>query len=104
MTQQPVISYGISRVHYAHGHIDKVKGYQLNGATIGSPKEREWSRDEVVNRIRNGESFVTLPRLNTSKVRRGQTVDEGQTIEVLMCIRSIPNRKHSDNLDRLPEY
>lgn len=99
MTPQQDISYGISKVHYnsAHTHIDRVRVRRLHGRRIGS-KEMEWSCDEVVNRIKKGDRFVTLPKSDAGKLQIGQTV------EALIFIRSIPNGDDSDNLRGLPKF
>lgn len=98
MNEQPVILYGISKVHYDKTHtIDRVMVHEIKGGTVRPG--REWSRAEVVSRILKLRKqprpavIVTLPK--------GKF---GQTVEVLRekIIRSIPNGSANDNLARLP--
>lgn len=99
MTEQPAIDYdyGISKVHYDKAHkIDRVMVHQVEGRKV--QPGREWSRADVVNRIGMGDRFVTLPELNRSRARFGQTVE----VWGKEFIRSIPNGTASDNLESLP--
>lgn len=100
MTPQPVIRYGISKVHYdrAHSRIVSVWAHHVNGRTIGhgSPMRRL----DVVRKILGGSGFVTLPETNGRRLRLGQRV----AVLREKFLRSIPNGKHTDDLRGLPEF
>lgn len=97
MIEQPVIRYGISKVHYDGAHnIDRVMVHKVEGRTV--QPGREYSRADVVSRIEDGDRFVTLPVLNRRRVRFGQDV----RVLRKKYIRSDPNGTDSDNLAHLP--
>lgn len=102
MNEQPVILYGISKVHYDKTHtIDRVMVHEIKGGRV-RVGGREWRRAEVVSRIRKlwalprPACIVTLPN--------GSGRPFGPRVEVLgeKFIRSIPNDSSDDNLARLP--
>lgn len=101
MSQQPAIDYdyGISSVRYddVGGHIDRVMVHKLEGQEICCDG-CEWRRLDVVHRLNKGVSFVTLPRRKRGGLRFGQTVSVWDE----RFIRSIPNKRTSDNLANLP--
>lgn len=91
--------YGISRVRYdsAHSHIESAIVHKVDGQGICC-EGCEWRRLDVVRRLKEQDSFVTLPRREGGGVRFGQKVK----IWDKRFIRSIPNGKESDNLAHLP--
>lgn len=113
--------YGISRKRYdsAHTHIERVKVHKIDRSLdpqIHDPRTRrdemticcdgcEWRCDDVVERIDEGDSFVTLRKMDDPPVkvvrpRPGPQDDRPRK----PFLRSGANRRESDNLKELPDF
>lgn len=94
--------YCISKVQYnvEHTHIIKVKVRPDNGDTLGT--ESEWMRTEIVNKIQDGKTFVTVVE-SDSKWKKGEDV-RIVTVNGTKYIRTDANSKASDNLGNLPDF
>lgn len=95
--------YLISAVRYNadHKHIDQVKAHQDNGDSVGEAKV--YTRQEVVNAIAKGTTFVTIYKDNEGKWSKGQKVFV-VTINNKKYIKTVENNKEEDNLENLPEF
>jgi hypothetical protein len=94
--------YCISRVRYneKHTHIVKVEAMPDNGDKLGV--KIEFTRENVVSKIDNGVTFVTVT-LDGGNYHRGEDVRIVR-INSVKYIRTDQNQKESDNLGELPEY
>lgn len=95
--------YGISAVRFntAHTHIDRVRVHLDNGETFNAPTEH--SRQDVINAIKKGTTFVTITKGSEGKWQKGQAVYI-IPINGTEFIKTTNNSKASDNLDNLPEF
>lgn len=103
--------YGISAVHYSDDdspHIESVRVHKIKKPGIIADadvkkKPRRLTVDEVIDKIENGEEFITLLRRNNTWVR-GRQVGR---VALETCIRSRPTRtkpKPKDDLRDLPKF
>ena len=95
--------YGISAVRFnsAHTHIDRVRVHADSGDQMGAPSD--WSRQDVIAAIKNGTTFVTIPKNSAGNWTKGQPVYIVK-INGIEFIKTVNNGRASDNLDELPEY
>ena len=101
-------AYGISAVHYSDDdspHIEYVRVHEIKRpafiADADVKKPRRLTVDEVIDKIENGEEFMTLLRRNDTWVR-GRQVGK---VALETCIRSHPTRtkpEFRDDLKDLP--
>ena len=95
--------YGISAVRYnsERTHIDQVKVHTDNGETISVATI--WKREDVVQALENGKTFVTILHSTEGKWNKGQFI---YIIKVggIKFIKTVDNNKSSDNLENLPEF
>lgn len=94
--------YCISRIRYnaSRTHIDGLRVHVDDGETIGS--YNDWPRNQVVNAINQGKSFVTIT------FKDGQWYN-GADVHVVPVngvkyLRTDKNSIASDNLGNLPEF
>lgn len=88
------------RMNLAGTHIDKVKVHADNGDTIGAGAE--WPRNQVVNTIKSGSTFVTVD-FRDGKYHRGEDV-RVVLVNGAEYIRTDANAKAADNLGILPDF
>lgn len=95
--------YGISAVRYDSDdqYIEKVKVHKDNGETIGS--EEIWTRKEVISKIDEKKTFVTILRTNEGKWNKGANVHI-ITVDGSRYIRTDSNNRAKDNLENLPKF
>lgn len=95
--------YGISAVRYnvEHTHIVKVRDHPDNGETIGAPTEQ--LREDVINAIKKGTTFVTILKNSEGKWVKGQPIYI-ITVKGTEYIKTVDNGKEADNLENLPEF
>ena len=95
--------YCISAVRYnpEHTHIVKARVYPDLGDKLGT--STEMARNDVVNAIERGNSFVTIYKNPDSNWKKGEDV---RIIIVvgLKYLRTDANSKAADNLGNLPEF
>lgn len=95
--------YCISAVRYSDAprHIIRAKVHEDKGDTIGEAEE--WTRLEIVKKIENGRTFVTIFKTENGKWRKGEDV---HVIEIRgkKYIRTDKNEIEEDNLGSLPEF
>jgi hypothetical protein len=95
--------YGIYEVRFnnAHTHIDRVRAYPDNGEQFGTTVE--FARTEVVAKLKDGVTFITIFKTDDAKWRKGQPVYIIK-INGTEYIKTVDNGKAVDNLDNLPEF
>ncbi|MDD5544766.1 MAG: DUF3892 domain-containing protein [Acidobacteriia bacterium] len=95
--------YGISAVRFniKHTHIDRVRVRSDNGDTFGSPVDH--SRQQVVDAIEAGTTYVTIIKSKDDKWEKGQKVIIVE-INGAKYLKTTKNETEKDNLDKLPEY
>lgn len=95
--------YGISEVRYntKGTHIDQVKVHKDNGNSIGVAEV--WSREKVVSKLEDNNSFVTILRNSDGKWTEGRKV-EIVKVNGTKYIRTDKNNTAADNLENLPMF
>lgn len=95
--------YGISAVRYDSDdqYIDKVKVHKDNGDTIGAGDI--WSRKDVLAKMDDGKTFVTIVKDGDNKWKKGQDVHI-ITVDGRRFLRTDANKKSKDNLENLPKF
>jgi hypothetical protein len=78
-----------------------VKAHKDNGDTVGEAKV--CSRQEIVNTIDSGTTYITIYKDNDEKWKKGQKVFV-ITINNKKFIKTVENNKEEDNLENLPEF
>jgi hypothetical protein len=95
--------YCISHVRYdsSKKHIEQVKVHQDLGDSLGVPST--WVRDDVLDSLRNNESFCTITMDINNKWLQGAEV-EIVTINGRDYIKSLKDSTATDNLGKLPTF
>ena len=95
--------YCISHVRYdsSKKHIEQVKVQQDLGDSLGVPST--WVRDDVLDSLRNNESFCTITMGSNNKWIQGAKV-EMVTINSRDYIKSVKDSTETDNLGNLPTF
>lgn len=95
--------YLISAVRYNsdHTHIDQVKAHEDKDDSVGEGKI--YNRQNVVDAIKKGTTFVTIYKDSAEKYNKGQKVDV-ITIKGISYLKTVDNGKEEDNLENLPEF
>lgn len=93
--------YCISAVKYSDDqtHIEKVRVHEDKGDKLGGGII--WSRTQVITKIENSYSFVTVYKDN-GKWKKGETVHIVE-VDDEKYIRTDKNKTKNDNLGSLPE-
>ena len=85
-----------------HTHIDRVRYREDLGDSVGA-KEVELTRLQVVQALRNGNTFCTVFMGNDTKWKKGAAV-RVVSVENQEFIKTLPDKIKIDNLDNLPEF
>lgn len=95
--------FGISRVHYnkEHTNIVEVKRRKDSGESLGNEEPR--SRQDVVNDLKSGVTYVTIIETSPNNWKKGKEVGIVK-VQGVEYIRTDKNETASDNLEELPEY
>jgi hypothetical protein len=96
--------YYIAAVRYnsAHTHIDSVKSCKSNDdGSLGSFFYE--NRSDVITKIKNGWSYITIVQESDGKWYIGQPV-RIITVKWTEYIKTVDNGKEEDNLENLPEF
>jgi Protein of unknown function (DUF3892) len=95
--------YCISNVRYnsSKTHIEEFKVRQDLGDSFGVPKI--WGRDDVLDTLRNNESFCTIMEGTDNKWYKGAKV-EIITINDIDYIKTVKDSITKDNLGDLPPF
>lgn len=95
--------YCISEVRYnsSNTHIEQVKVRQDLGNKLGSPSI--WGREDVLDSLRNNESFCTVTLGNDNKWNQGASVKK-VTISGNDYIKTKKDSSEEDNLGELPTF
>lgn len=95
--------YLISAVRYNpdHTHITHVKAHEDTGETVGTGKT--YTRQDIVNALNKGTTFVTIYKSSEGKWSQGQKVHIVK-IGGTSYIKTVDNGKEEDNLENLPEF
>jgi len=96
-------NYGISAVRYdrSHSRIAKLRIHRDDGEQIGSALSS--TRQEVVDLIQTGFSFVTILEDSDGNWTKGQPVE---IVEIggVEFLKTESNDSEGDNLENLPEF
>lgn len=92
--------YGISAVRYDQNnqYIDKVKVHLDNGDKFGQGEA--WSRKDVISKINDSKTFITIIKDSDGKWKKGQDVHV-ITVDGEQFLRTDVNKRKSDNLENL---
>lgn len=95
--------YCISNVRYDSPitHIEQVKVRQDLGDSLGVPST--WDKDDVLDTLRNNESFCTITDGSNNKWEKGAKV-EIITINGTDYIKTVKDSTEKDNLGKLPTF
>lgn len=95
--------YLISAARYntAETHIEAVRTHEDKGDTVGGPFDLK--RAQVVERMRKGQTFMTIYKSTDRKWKCGALV-ETVVIDGVTFIRTDPDKTKADNLGALPRY
>lgn len=102
--------YLISEVHYEESeddtkYIAKLKVHEDEGDEVGS--ESIWTKNEVINKINVGYSFMTIYEKDKTKNKEDKDAwKEGEDVRVFKkkYLRTDANDIEEDNLGELPEF
>jgi hypothetical protein len=95
--------YCISHVRYddSKTHIAQVKVHQDLGDSLGVPSA--WERADVLDSLRNEESFCTIIKGTDNKWNRGAII-KIVTINGMDYIKTVKDSIEKDNLGELPTF
>ena len=95
--------YCISAVRFndRRTHIDLVRACPDNGDQLG--QVGEYAREDIVDALRRGVTFVTIYKGTNGQWKQGQPVSIIR-IGGIEYIKTADNGKGVDNLDNLPEF
>ena len=97
--------YLVSAVHYVNKngrrYIGKLMVHVDNGDTVSQPSV--WTRQQVIDKIDEGFSFLTIIKGADGKWKKGQKIQK-VVINGVFYLKTIPNKTEDDNLGELPEF
>ncbi|WP_277657143.1 DUF3892 domain-containing protein [Seleniivibrio woodruffii] len=95
--------YCISAVRYdsESRYIAKLHVHPDNGDSIGSYSE--WTRQDVLDKIDNSKTFVTITKNSDDEWSKGEDV-RAIYVNGKHYLRTDANGKESDNLENLPKF
>jgi len=95
--------YLISAVRYnsEHTHIIDLMAHEDTGESISAGKE--YSRQAIIDGIKNGTTFVTIYKNDLAEYNKGQKVYV-VNVNGVRYLKTVDNGKEEDNLENLPEF
>ena len=97
--------FGIThkRMNKQNTHIDKVKVFPNPDEQVDPVVEVKFSRSEVIDRLRQGTTFITVYKDSEGRYRRGETV-RTVLINKIEFIKTLDDKTIKDNLGELPDF